>query len=243
MEFITPDWPAPNTVKAIVTTRRGGVSSGPYASLNLGTHVGDDPVKVNINRAHLQAAVNLPATPLWLQQVHGCNIAQADADQLNCIADATIAVTPGKICAILTADCLPILLCDYSGQHVAAIHGGWRGLLHGVVENTVQRLLSNTHDPLMAWLGPAIGPQAFEVGTEVRNAFVAKMPQTTIAFTPTTYDRWLADIYTLARQTLSQLGVQSISGGGLCTFTDSARFFSYRRDGVTGRMATLIWIE
>ncbi|MDP2879296.1 MAG: peptidoglycan editing factor PgeF [Sulfuricella sp.] len=244
-----PDWPAPANVRALQTTRAGGVSVGAYASLNLGDHVGDDPAAVERNRALLRA--NLPADPVWLKQVHGNLVADADRTVGVPDADAALARQAGKVCAVMTADCLPLLLCDEAGTVVAAAHAGWRGLVGGVVEATV-KAMNVAPERLLVWLGPAIGPQAFEVGDEVRQAFMAHDPEAAKAFVPTpalsTQDsglstqKWLADIYLLARQRLALLGVERVYGGGLCTFTDAQKFYSYRRDQATGRMASLIWL-
>lgn len=246
---IIPDWPAPANVRAFQTTRDGGVSLGAYASLNLGDHVGDDPVVVARNRALLRAT--LPGDPVWLKQVHGNIVADADRTVGVPEADAALARQPGKVCAVMTADCLPLLLCDEAGTVVAAAHAGWRGLAGGVTEATVQAM-NVAPERLLVWLGPAIGPQAFEVGEEVRQVFMAHDPEAAKAFVPSpglsTQDsvfstpKWLADIYLLARQRLALLGVKRVYGGGLCTFTDAERFYSYRRDRATGRMASLIWL-
>lgn len=237
-EFLIPDWPAPPHVKAVQTTRRGGCSEGPYASLNLGDHVGDIPAAVAANRAVMSAL--LPSEPYWLEQVHGIEALRLPSGGER-VADAAWTSEPGQICTVMTADCLPLLLCDRSGQRVAAIHAGWRGLCHGVIESTVAAMACPP-DALLAWLGPAIGPEAFEVGPEVREAFLERAPRAGAAFVSGSADRWLADIYQLARQRLNQLGVQAIYGGGQCTYRDAEQFFSYRRDGQTGRMATCIWI-
>lgn len=238
-DLVFPDWPAPAKVKALQTTRLGGYSSGPYASLNLGDHVGDDPLVVAANRQRLNRFV--PTEPVWMRQVHGTNV--IDAALANCLpeADAAVARAPDTVCCVMTADCLPVLLCDHAGTVVAAVHAGWRGLLHGVIEATIAAM----HVPssgLLAWLGPAIGPQAFEVGDEVRQAFVHVDENAPHAFTPNANGKWLADIYLLARQRLQRAGVTQIYGGEFCTYTDSACFFSYRREGVTGRMASMIWL-
>lgn len=217
------------------------MSRGPYASLNLADHVGDDPVRVARNRALLCERLALPGEPLWLRQVHGCEVARGGVDQNGCEADAAVALVPGVVCAVLTADCLPLLLCDRAGTRAAAVHAGWRGLAAGVIEAAVARMQAAPAD-LLAWLGPAIGPDAFEVGAEVRTAFLARDPAAGAAFRPSPGGRWLADLYLLARHRLAAAGVGRISGGGLCTYTDARRFYSYRREGVTGRMASLIWI-
>lgn len=241
-DFLVPDWPAPANIKALVTTRSGGASQAPWDSLNLAMHVGDDPAHVALNRAWLRA--QLPTEPFWLEQVHGVDCVRADtAPELRsgvpCVADASVSFEAGHICAVMTADCLPVLFCTRDGLRVGAAHAGWRGLLMGVLESTVGSLQSPTSE-VLAWLGPAIGPQRFEVGGEVRAAFLASDPASSSAFIAHG-DKWLADIYALARLRLQAVGVTSIYGGGLCTVTDTERFFSYRRDGATGRMASLIW--
>ncbi len=240
MELLRPDWPAPPQVHACTTTRAGGVSVGPYATLNLAGHVGDDPVAVAENRARLRRALALPAEPRWLNQVHGVAVADA-ASRCECDADASVATAPGTVCVVMTADCLPLLLCDRTGTRVAAVHAGWRGLLNGVIEAAVARLGAAPGE-LLVWLGPAIGPQAFEVGEEVRSAFLAGDGAAAAAFAPSPQGRWLADIYALARRRLARLGIDAVYGGGLCTYSDAERFYSYRREHVTGRMASLIWL-
>ncbi|WP_295389857.1 peptidoglycan editing factor PgeF [uncultured Thiodictyon sp.] len=241
MQLIRPDWPAPPWVQACCTTRSGGVSTGVWAGLNLGDHVGDEPRHVARNRAALRTALNLPADPLWLNQVHGCTVAQSATAVPGCTADAAVACRPGAVCAVLTADCLPLLICDRRGRRVAAVHAGWRGLAAGVIEGTLKALGESPAD-LLVWLGPAIGPAAFVVGPEVRAAFLAADPAAIGAFQPAAGDRWLADLFALARARLAQAGVTRVYGGGDCTYSDPERFFSFRRDGVTGRMASLIWL-
>ncbi len=240
-DLILPDWPAPARVRAACTLRTGGVSGGPYASLNLGDHVGDAPAAVAANRARLAAALAFPAEPLWLNQVHGCTVAESGTAVAGCEADAAVARGPGRACAVLTADCLPVLFCDLDGSRVAAVHAGWRGLAAGVLEAAVTALQTEP-GRLLAWLGPAIGPSAYEVGGEVRRAFLENTPGADAAFRPSPAGRWLADLYTLARLRLAAAGVTAVYGGHWCTFTAADRFFSYRRDGVTGRMASLVWI-
>jgi len=234
------DWPAPARVAALVTTRAGGVSRGPYASLNLATHVGDDAAAVLENRRRLRAS--LPAEPAWLNQVHGCDVLRAEEVKPDAQADAVYTRGFNTVCAVLTADCLPLLMCDDVGSVVAAAHAGWRGLAGGVIEATV-RAMDVAPARLLAWLGPAIGPQAFEVGGEVREAFVAHFAEAVTAFTPRQNGKWSADLYTLARQRLAAQGVARVFGGGECTFSDAQRWYSYRRDGETGRMATMIWLR
>ena len=240
-DWIIPDWRAPSWVKAVSTTRDGGVSGGVYASLNLAEHVGDDGYAVAENRRRLREALALPTEPVWLQQVHGRAVVMADTAATGAAGDAAVSRAAGHVCAVMTADCLPLLLCDRAGTAVAAAHAGWRGLADGVIEATVAAL-GVPANSLIAWLGPAIGPQAFEVGDDVRAAFIAHDAIATAAFQPHG-DRWHANLYRLAHQRLAALGVAEIHGGDLCTYTDSTRFFSYRRDGATGRMATLIWME
>lgn len=240
--WLVPEWPAPPWVRACSTTRLGGVSEGMYASLNLAEHVGDDPSHVVQNRRRLIQALHLPAMPLWLQQVHGMVVVNAAAAKPGYEADASYVNRQGIVCAVLTADCLPLLLCDDGGTRVAAVHAGWRGLLNGIIENTVCAL-RRPGSQLLAWLGPAIGPKAFEVGDEVRAAFIAEDPAAAVAFSPSPAGRWLADIYCLARQRLARVHVAMIYGEHWCTVSDATRFYSYRRDGVTGRMASLIWLD
>lgn len=240
--FIVPDWPAPARVRALVTTRAGGVSEGVYASLNFGDHVGDDPAAVAKNRALLRAA--LPAEPLWLTQVHGAVVADAAIALSGAEADASVAHGVGPVCVVMTADCLPVLFCDEAGGAVGAAHAGWRSLAGGVLENTV-RAMGVPANSVLAWLGPAISQPAFEVGEEVRAVFLAHDPAAAEAFLPgTAPGKWQADLYRLARQRLAAIGVTRVCGGGLCTHSDPARFFSARRDGIrSGRLASLVWLE
>lgn len=238
---LRPDWPAPANVHALQTTRLGGVSLAPYNSLNLGDHVGDDAMMVANNRQRLSNG--LPSEPVWLNQVHGTHV--INAAQSTCLesADASFSLQPNVVCVTMTADCLPVLLCDTQGTVVAAVHAGWRSLCDGVIEATIHAMPvpANT---LMAWLGPAIGPEAFEVGSEVRAQFMAHNAAAATAFKPSdNADKWLGNLYLIATQRLTTLGVTQVYGGGACTYTDAERYFSYRRDGVTGRMASLIWLE
>ncbi len=238
--LIYPDWSAPPNVKALQTTRLGGVSAAPYDTLNLGLHVGDEPVRVNRNRQMLEPL--MPSEPVWLEQVHGTVVANADAAGCRVQADACIARHRGAVCVIMTADCLPVLLCDEAGTVVGAAHAGWKGLAAGVIEATVKEMGVEPRK-LMAWLGPAIGPHAFEVGAEVRATFMAHDAKAAEAFTPHGAEgKYHADIYQLARQRLNALGITRVYGGTLCTFHQKDKFFSYRRDGVTGRMGTFIWL-
>jgi len=238
--LISPDWPAPKNVYALQTTRADGFSGAPYHALNLGNHVGDAPLTVARNRQLLSSV--LPSEPVWLEQVHGIHV--ADADTAGCLpkADASIARQRNSVCVVMTADCLPILLCDTQGSVVGAVHAGWKGLLAGVVEATVTAMRVEPNQ-LMAWLGPAISPAHFEVGDEVRAAFVAAQPQAASAFVAGAAGKWLADIYALARLRLNDLGITQIYGGDCCTYADAERFFSYRREGVTGRMGTFIFLK
>ncbi|MDN3576653.1 peptidoglycan editing factor PgeF [Chitinimonas viridis] len=237
---MTPDWPVPQGVHALVTTRRGGVSLPPYDSFNLGDHVADAPAAVAANRALLRTA--LPAEPTWLNQVHGTVVVEAGhAATPVPQADASVAFGAGAVCLVMTADCLPVLFAREDGMAVGAAHAGWRGLHDGVLEATIARLGEPAR--LLAWLGPAIGPDAFEVGDEVRQAFVGHDPAAAMAFRPgVAPGKWWADIYSLARQRLAAAGVSRVYGGGLCTVADAQQFFSYRRDRVTGRMASMIWM-
>lgn len=239
-DWITPDWPAPTRVKSLITTRCGGVSLGAHASFNLGLRCGDDLQAVQTNRALL--AQHLPQPPRWLHQVHGAVVANADALAGETDADASVARAAGTVCAIMIADCMPVLICDEDGSVVAAAHAGWRGLSSGVIENTV-RAMNVSAARLLAYLGPAIGPAAFEVGDDVRDAFMRHDPAAAAAFKAHREGKWLADLFTLGRQRLAASGVQRIFGGGDCTASDQRRFFSYRRDRITGRMAALIWLD
>jgi YfiH family protein len=231
-------------VRALITTRAGGASRGAYAGLNLGLGSRDDVEDVARNRASLRHW--LPAEPLWLRQVHGTTVVEADTAAGDPAADAALARTPGRVCAVLTADCLPLLLCDEDATIVAAVHAGWRGLCSGVIEQTL-RAMDRPPEALLAYLGPAIGPAAYEVGAEVRAAFVAADvggdPQSEAAFAPGKPGKFYADLYALARARLARSGVARVYGGGYCTYTERERFYSYRRDGATGRMASLIWIQ
>ena len=263
-DWICPDWPAPANIRAYSTTRHGGNSVGPYTSMNLGDHVEDNRSAVQHNRAYLARALHLPSEPCWLFQTHsnvaievGINATQHQR------ADAAFATQPGVVCVALTADCLPILICNQQGTQVAAIHAGWRGLAGGIVDNTVAALTQQTTQQttqqitqqitqqaaqgnagqLLAWLGPAIGPSVFEVGEDVRNVFMQFDKQAAIAFVPIARHKWLANIYWLARQRLNKLGINAVYGGGYCTVTQYQQFYSYRREGKTGRMASLIWMD
>ncbi|KQT38232.1 hypothetical protein ASG24_00810 [Methylophilus sp. Leaf414] len=238
-EFIIPDWPAPANVKALQTTRAGGISTGSYASLNLGDHVKDNPLHVAHNRQSLSPF--LPTEPVWLQQVHGIRVIDASTSSCLETADASFSTRKEVVCVTMTADCLPVLLCDEAGTVVAAIHAGWRSLCDGVIEAAVE-VMPGEASQLMAWLGPAIGPESFEVGGEVRQQFIVHDAQAEAAFRPHG-NKWLGDLYTIARQRLQSSGITRIYGGGRCTYSEPESFFSFRRDGDTGRMATFIWLE
>jgi YfiH family protein len=230
----------PSRVRACSSLRAGGVSTGAHASLNVGEHVGDAPERVAENRARLAAALALPSEPCWLEQVHGTTVIDADRPWSQA-ADAAVSASPGRVLAIMTADCLPVLFADRAGKRVGAAHAGWRGLAAGVLRETVLAMQTPPAE-LIAWLGPAIGPAAFEVGREVRDAFLALGETRASAFERNERGRWQADLYALARLELEALGITGIHGGGLCTFSDTARFFSHRREAPCGRMVSLIWL-
>lgn len=242
LALIEPDWPAPPHVHAYSSCRTGGVSLPPYDSLNLGDHVGDERQAVTDNRQHLASQAKLPEAPLWLQQVHGTDVIDAREWTPAVRGDASYSNRPERVCTVLTADCLPVLFSDRSGRQVAAAHAGWRGLLAGVLENTVARFEGHRQD-ILAWLGPAIGPQQFEVGKEVVEAFRERDNTAASAFQQRDAEHYLADIYLLAWQRLASAGVTAVFGGEHCTVSEADKFFSYRRDGRTGRMASLIWIS
>ncbi|MDH5185366.1 MAG: peptidoglycan editing factor PgeF [Gammaproteobacteria bacterium] len=242
--FIYPDWPAPANVHAASTTRQGGVSLPPYRAFNLASHVGDEEQAVQQNRRQLREALQLPTEPVWLEQVHGIDVIEARG--LNNTADASITTETGAVCTVMTADCLPVLICDRNGRGVAAAHAGWRGLAGGIIEATAKRLcqqLDCQPDELMVWLGPAIGPQAFEVGNDVRDSFINIDADAERAFVANRPEHWMADIYQLARQALQRIGVDAIYGGEWCTYNEEGSFFSFRREPTTGRMASLIWLS
>lgn len=241
-ELIHPDWPAPPSVRALSTTRIGGYSTGPYLGFNLGIRTADNPASVRANRDLLARTAGLPAEPCWLRQVHGRRVIEAGGSGEDHDADASVSRRPGPVCVVTTADCMPVLLCDRAGTAVAAAHAGWRGLAAGVVESALEALDRDPAD-VLAWLGPAIGPEVFEVGPEVREAFLERDPDADVCFRPSPAGRWLADLYALGRRRLAGAGVREVWGGGWCTYTDSARFFSYRREKESGRMATMIWLR
>jgi YfiH family protein len=244
IDVIRPEWPAPPNVRALSTTRHGGVSAGPWQSLNLGQNCGDDPGKVAANRGRLLKM--LPAAPLWMRQVHGVRVLDSGSPAIETVeADARVSERPGEVLAVLTADCLPLLVCDTGGERVAVAHAGWRGLAGGVIEATIERL-AGAPERLLVWLGPAIGGRVYEVGAEVRGAFAGSASLAAEAVNGSfvaSGDRWLLDLTAAARAVLGALGVENVFGGGYCTYSDPERFFSHRRDGVSGRMASVIWFD
>lgn len=244
LEFIYPDWPAPDNVRALATTRYGGVSVGGFSSLNLGDHVGDDSAIVARNRNILVERARLPAQPRWMVQVHGPVVVQADINVAGVEADAAWTESPDVVCAVLTADCLPVLLCDRGGKLVAVVHAGWRGLCSGVLDLTIDQFLGVDIPPteILAWLGPAISPAAYEVGSVVKDSFLAREPSCTNSFTEVRPGIWQFNLYAAAREILASCGVTQVFGGGYCTYSED-RFYSYRRKSVCGRQAALIWLE
>ena len=249
VRILTPEWPVPPKVRAAFTLRMGGVSAAPFDSLNVGAHVGDEAVAVAENRRRVRATLSLPEEPAWLEQVHGVEVVDLDAVTPAATpaagmraADAAISRRAGHVCVVQVADCLPVLLATRDGSAIAAAHAGWRGLAAGVLEATVKRLAVEPAD-LLAWLGPAIGAAHFEVGAEVRQAFLAHDAAAAAAFAVNTRERWQCDLAGLARRRLASLGIDAVFGGRWCTYADATRFFSYRRDGRCGRMAALIWRE
>ncbi|MEK6749910.1 MAG: peptidoglycan editing factor PgeF [Pseudomonadota bacterium] len=240
--WIVPDWPAPTHVRAVSTTRIGGVSAAPFDSFNCGDHVGDAAENVRENRRFLATKLGLKNEPLWLRQVHGVHVANHVTPNDICEADAAISTQAHQPCVVMTADCLPVLLCDRAGSAVGVAHAGWRGLLNGVIETTVDAM-QRPAQQLLAWLGPAIGPAHFEVGDDVYNAFAQARPESMHAFRAGRAGHWYADIFELARYALLRRGIVAVYGGGICTYSEKTRFFSFRRDGRTGRMATVIWME
>ena len=237
-EWLVPDWPAPPNVRAFVTTRAGGVSEGEYASMNLGLSSGDSADRVRTNRQIVRAA--LPSDPVYMRQVHGTAVAMLDSVDDSVTADAAVCGVAGRVATVLTADCMPLLLVDRGGARVAAVHAGWRGMAAGVVESAVDALGVPPAD-VIAWMGPTIGPDAFEVGPEVREAFVACDPKAAAAFRAHKPGKFMADLYELARLRLASRGVTEAFGGGFCTFHETGRFFSYRRAAKSGRMGAFIW--
>jgi hypothetical protein len=245
LQILVPDWPAPALVRAAFTLRSGGVSPAPFDTLNVGVHVGDRPDAVRENRRRVREGLQLPAEPAWIEQVHGTGVADLDAPAADAApgaaADAVFTRQPQRVCVVQVADCMPVLLAARDGSCVAAAHAGWRGLAAGVLEATLRRLATQPAQ-LLAWLGPAIGPQHFEVGSEVRDAFVTHDSGAAAAFGANSRGRWQCDLAALARQRLGAMGITNVFGAECCTYADPARFFSYRRDGQCGRMAALIWL-
>ncbi len=237
--MIEPNWPVPPGVRAVSTERSSGISAGPYAHFNLACHVGDAAEAVEANRAALVSTLGLAQEPSWLEQVHGNDVLDLDREPPG-RADGAVTSTVGRVCAVLTADCVPVLLAVRDGSRVGAAHAGWRGLAAGVLPAAVERL-GGSPAQVLAWLGPAIGPTSYEVGADVRDAFVGTDPAADACFNPTRPGHWHADLYGLARASLARAGVAAVYGGGFCTFTESERFFSHRREAPCGRMATLIW--
>lgn len=252
--WIIPNWPVAANVHAISTTRQGGFSTDAFSSMNLGDHVNDDPKTVQRNRSYLHEILQLPSEPFWLQQVHDTAVVELDKNPIDNKADAAVTHQAGQVCVIMTADCMPVLFSDRQGQCIAAAHAGWRGLCEGVLENTLQYFDCPRED-ILVWLGPAIGSEVFEVGHEVREAFLEAAKSRGLnqdemanafhhsANTQPTENKWRADLYALARQRLQALGVKAIYSDESCTFSDTTRFYSYRRESKTGRMATLIWMD
>jgi YfiH family protein len=247
VSVLRAEWPAPARVRAALSLRDGGVSRGPYASLNLAAHVGDEPAAVAANRARLRSALALPQEPLWLTQLHGTRVHDADLRLRTHAAwppeaDAAVTRADGTVLAVLIADCMPVLLCRRDAAGIAIAHAGWRGLAGGVVEAALGKLGAKG-DEVLAWLGPVIGPKHFEVGDEVREAFCGHDARACVAFAPNARGRWQCDLHQLAMQRLAGLGVCSVYGANRCTFEEPDCFYSYRRDGTTGRLAALIWME
>lgn len=241
--YLIPDWPAPVNIKSCVTKRRGGVSIGSFSSFNMGLRSGDVLEHILTNREQMAVDFGWQNKAQWLMQVHGTTVVTATTTGEEQEGDAVWTDQQALSCAVLTADCLPVLFCDQQGTVVAAAHAGWKGLLAGVLEETI-KAMGKPSDQLMAWMGPAISQQHFEVGPEVRAAFVARDTDAKDAFSQGNGDRWQADLYQLARQRLEVAGISSVYGGGLCTFSQLNEFFSYRRDGqASGRLASVIWIE
>ncbi len=243
MSFLSPKWSAPKNITAVSTMRVGGVSKAPFLSFNLGAHVGDNDNDVVLNRKKLITLGQLPAAPVWLEQIHSTTVITLPYSDLDNIpaADAVYTNQANQVCCVMTADCLPVVICNKEGTEVAAAHAGWRGLLDGVLENTVQHFSSNQ---LIAWCGPAIGSDAFEVGDEVKTLFCEKDPKALDAFKPSSETgKWLANLALLATQRLQSVGVQEVYYSDICTYSNTDQFFSYRKEGKTGRQATLIWFN
>lgn len=241
IEIIKPDWPAPTSVHACTTLRMGGYSEAPFNALNMSVNAGDNLENVLSNRFLVMEALSLPSEPTWLKQVHDNRVICLDGFNDSNEADGSFAKTPNKVCVVLTADCLPVLITNRSGSFVCALHAGWRGLARGIIAQAI-KALKRGDDELLVWLGPAIGPKAFEVGPEVRDEFLQLDPDLNSAFTQSVGDRWLADIYAIARTQLTKLGIDQIYSGNYCTYSDPKRFYSYRRDKIKAAMASMIWM-
>ncbi|MCP4470248.1 MAG: peptidoglycan editing factor PgeF [Gammaproteobacteria bacterium] len=241
IETIQPNWQAPSTIHACCTTRRGGVSLAPFDAFNLGLHVGDRDADVMENRRLLRGALALPSEPCWINQTHGVHAVTLEQDS-NRDADAAITREPGKIAVVMTADCLPILVCNRAGSEVAAIHAGWRGLQAGVIEATIAALHSPARH-LLAWIGPGISQSCFEVGDEVRGAFIDRVANAQSCFSANRPGHWLCDLAGLAESVLRTAGFDQVARAPYCSYGDADLFYSYRREAVTGRMASLIWIS
>ncbi|MGO1298913.1 MAG: peptidoglycan editing factor PgeF [Vibrio sp.] len=240
MHHVIPNWPAPKKIKAFSSTRIGGGSQGVYQGLNLGAHVGDNMKHVEGNRHAIAESLNMPSAPIWLNQTHSTRVLRAESPQLDTHdADGICTALPHVVCTVMTADCLPVLITNTCGTQVAAVHAGWRGLAGGIIENALAQIQGEA----LVWLGPAIGPDAFEVGADVIEAFTQVHPQTQSAFTPQANGKWLADMEKITRIRLHALGVDNVYSSKLCTYQDPKQFYSYRRDGVTGRQASFIWIQ
>lgn len=244
MQVINPNWNVSKNIHAFTTTREGGVSLEPYLSFNLGDHVGDDKSAVKTNRTLLVEKFCLPQTPIFLTQTHSTRVIQLPYSGQNLEADAVYTNVPNQVCAVMTADCLPVLFSTTSSNEVAAVHAGWRGLCDGVLEETVKYFQAKSED-IIAWFGPAIGPKAFQVGIDVVEKFVAVDEKAKLAFQPDVIEdgKYLGNLYQIATQRLNNLGITQIYGGNHCTFNEKEKFFSYRRDNQTGRMASVIWFE
>ena len=241
IEFLQPEWEVPAAVRAFVTTRAGGYSEGPYAGFNLGQHVGDDDSHVARNRAELVKALSLPQEPSWIRQTHSTQAVVLEQESHR-EADAAITRKPGMVAVIMTADCLPIMLCDREGSEVAALHAGWRGLQGGIIDATLERM-QTPNSELQAWIGPGISQENFEVGDEVYAAFVESIDSCEGFFVPHGAGHWLCDLPGIAQHVLERQGITGVTRDPHCTYRDESMFYSYRRDGITGRMASLIWIN
>lgn len=248
IEPIYANWPAPSMIKTLITTRQGGYSQKPYNNFNVATHVGDNPDAVQQNRELLNKF--LPSEPIWLDQQHTniCLEVNRSSHQALSIADASLTTHENTVCAVLTADCMPLLICNKNATIVSAVHAGWKGMANGIIEKSIKKILEQTQetaDQLMIWLGPAISQPSFEVGEDVRQQFIQKHPLSVEAFKPktSTSNKYFCDLYRISHIILNQLGINQIYGDNYCTYKDEERFYSYRREGITGRIASMIWIN